>query len=238
MRRALLTLGLILACSPAAQAGMVVDVSDETIKVTTGFNGTSITVFGTQDQAGSIVISVEGPPKDMNVRKKTRMLGLWTNTDNRKFKNMPAFYEVAASGPLNLIAPADVLVNNRLGMSSLLPINNQKDAEFGAALLREQTQAALYVADVSQLEYPGPLLFKARFNLPAIVSPGSYKVSAYLFKDGAVLEQANGRFEVVPEGLSAKLRYFANENGFLYGCAGILMAMFAGWLATVLLKRE
>jgi uncharacterized protein (TIGR02186 family) len=242
MRIVLTVLFLLMMAAPAF--AMAIDVSDETIRVTTGFNGASVTVFGTQDKPGSVVIVVEGPSKLATVRKKERVMGLWTNTDSRRFVNIPAFYEVAASGPLELIAPKEVLGPRRIGIDNIpvMPARgNATDAgtpDFAKALFDTQVKKQLYVTDVAPLAYPGPMLFKARFSLPAVVPQGQYKVSAYLFQNGQIIEEDSIPFVIVAEGLSANVRDFATSNGLLYGLTGLLMALVAGWLATVLLKRD
>lgn len=241
--RFLLALAVSLTLSGGAFA-MAIDVSNDVIRVTTGFTGTSLTVFGTQDKPGSVVIVVEGPPKTITVRRKSRVLGFWTNTDTRRFLNVPAFYEVAASGPIEQITTRDVLRQNRIGVSNLNVVAakggavDETTAAFTAALFSMQQQEGLFVSDVASLAYPGPMLFKAQFTMPTTVAPGQYKVSAYLFQDGQIIEEDSIPFIVVPEGLSAQMRDFATENGLLYGLTGMLLALFAGWLATVMLKRE
>ncbi len=242
MRGALLTAALVLGFAGNA-AAMAIDVSDDTIRVTTGFTGAGITVFGAQEKAGNVIIVVEGPPKTIKVSKKSRVLGMWTNTDSREYKNIPAFYEVAASGPLTVAAQPEVLRAKRIGLDnlSIVPARKADDPDspaFTKALIEMQQRSHLFVQDIAPLTYPGPQLFKARFNVPATVPPGTYTVSAYLFENGQVVEQDSGSFVVVPEGLSADLRRFATQNGLLYGLCGVLMAMLAGWLATVLLKRD
>lgn len=244
MRTLLAIIASLFLLTPHTASAMAIDVSDESIRVTTGFTGATVTVFGTQDKPGAVVIVVEGPKKSMTVRKKTSVMGLWTNTDSRKFIDVPAFYEVAASGPLDTITTIDVLRQNRIGLDNLTILPSRGNPtdngtpEFTKALFDMRIKKHLLVRDVAPLAYPGPMLFKARFTLPALVPPGSYKVSAYLFQSGQIIESDTSIFEIVPEGLSANLRKFATQNGLLYGIGGMLMALFAGWLATVLLKRE
>lgn len=244
VRISLLAAVFALCFAAAPAQALTIDVSNDVIRVTTGFTGAELTVFGTQEAPGDVVLVVEGPPRTVTVRKKSRVLGLWTNTDSRKFSNFPSFYEAAASAPLADIAPADLLTANRIGLSNLkiVPTKggtiDEKTAGFTRALFEMQAQKRLLVPEPVAVTYPGPQLFKARFTMPAIVPPGQYRVSAYLFADGALVQKANTTFVIVPEGLSAELRSFATDSGLLYGLAGMIMALIAGWLATVLLKRE
>jgi len=244
MRKILLLAAAFSILSATSARALTIDISNDIIRVTTGFTGANLTVFGTQDQPGSVVVVVEGPPRSATVRKKSRVMGLWTNTDSRVFSNVPAFYEVAATVPLDIVATPEILQSKRIGLSNLsvVPTKGGKmdaaTAEFVAALFDEQSEKHLFVKEIEPLVYPGANLFKAQFSLPAIVASGQYRVSAYLFTDGVPVAQDTATFVVVPEGLSANLRSFATQNGLLYGLTGMLMALLAGWLATVLLKRE
>lgn len=234
-------LALTVLATGTARAALSIDVSSPLIKVTTGFNGSSITVFGTQDVQGALVILVEGPSKPMTIRKKSPVFGLWTYTDSRRFANLPVYYETAASAPIDRIAAEDVLRSHRIGLTNLLAAPDNDDdgsAAFSAALVRLQQKKGVYVEEVKTIDYISPSLFKAVFDIPPIVRAGTYKVSAFLFQDGQLVEQASVPFDVAHEGLSADMRRFATKYSFIYGLAGVLMAMFAGWLATVLLKRE
>lgn len=236
----MLAIVLLLTWAAPAQAAFSIDVSSDVIAVTTGFDGASVTVFGEQGQSGDLVIMVEGPPKTMTIQKKTPVFGLWTNTDSRRFLGMPAYYELAASVPVDDVAAPEILRASRIGLTNLLiaPADDDGTAQFSNAFVRIQQDRGLYGKTVKPVVYVTPQLFKVRFDLPANVASGHYKVSAFLFRDGALIEQANVPFEVVPEGMNAQLRRFATRYGLLYGLAGVLMALMAGWLATVLLKRE
>lgn len=243
LRRLLISTALLLALAAPAHAAMKVDVSEDNIQVTTGFNGTSITVFGTQEGSGDVIIIVEGPTKDFTVRKKGRTLGLWTNVDSREFNNMPGYYEIAASNALSMIAGPEVLSQHRIGIDNLPPLdmrlsNSVRTQAFRAAFLKGQAQRHLYVLDTRPLKYVSPSLFKARFTLPAEVPSGRYTVSAYLFNEGQLIQQDRSGFDVKPVGLSADMRRFAHNQSFLYGFFAVVIAIIAGWLATVLLKRD
>lgn len=240
MMRALAFAVLIFTALSAPARALTVDVSDETIRVTTGFTGANLTVFGTQDQKGDVVIVVKGPPRKMTVRRKTSVGGLWTNTSSREFKGVPSFYETAAASTLDTIAPETVLRENRIGADNLVigRTDDEGKEPYVDALFENRVDKKLFVRDVVPLTYPGPNLFKARFAIPASVTAGEYTVLAYLFENGKIVAQTSVPFEIVPEGLSADLRRFATQNGFLYGLAGMAMAIVAGWLATVLLKRD
>ena len=47
-----------------------------------------------------IVVVVAGPPGRETVMRKQRVLGLWLNTGRQAFDDVPAYYAIAASQPL------------------------------------------------------------------------------------------------------------------------------------------
>lgn len=236
----LVLVALIVMGIPARASDLSIDVSNPVIHVTTGFNGADITIFGTQAQSGSIAIVVEGPAKRMTVEQKNPVMGMWTNTRSWNFLNMPAYYEVASSVPVTQLTDAAGLQQNRIGIANLMAdlLADAKVKPFAEALIRLQQQKGVYGREIERVTYINPTLFKSTFSLPALVAPGHYRARAFLFRDGKLLEETSVPFEVIPEGLSAELRRFATQHSLLYGLAGVVMALVAGFLAAVLLKRE
>jgi uncharacterized protein (TIGR02186 family) len=230
-----LILLIMLVYAPVARATLSIDVSSPVIKVSTGFTGASVTVFGTQDQEGALVITLKGPQKDFTLRKKNKVFGLWTNTNRKTFTNIPSYYFLASSAPLTQVTTPEILYTNGLGVDKILGTNTD---EFSQSLIRIQQEQHLFGRDDQQITYISPILYKTTFDLPATVIPGTYTASAFLFRNGILTEQANTAFEVVPDGLSAQIRTFATQHSLLYGLASILIALIAGWLANALLKRE
>src|SRR5271154_4365655 len=98
-------LALILSwTAPAHAEGLVADLTSHLIAITTGFTGASVVLFGAIDGPGDVIVAVRGPEREMTVRRKTRVAGIWVNTQQVTFANLPSFYAVAASRPM-----ADIL---------------------------------------------------------------------------------------------------------------------------------
>ena len=70
------------------------------MSITSAFQGESILLFGMFDPPGEIVVVVVGPPARETVLRKQRFLGLWLNTGRQAFDDVPAYYSIAASQPL------------------------------------------------------------------------------------------------------------------------------------------
>src|SRR5690606_31491195 len=88
--------------------GVQIGLSTDAISITSDFAGANLTIFGALDNIDpqvsrqgryDIVVVLEGPPRTVVVRKKTRVLGMWINTDSMVFVNVPASYSVAMTRP-------------------------------------------------------------------------------------------------------------------------------------------
>ena len=101
MRALLLVLGFALSLAPAAKAEpLVADLSESVVKITTGFTGTKVLLFGAIKEQGKIVVVVEGPRHSLTVRRKQRVAGIWVNRAEVQFDDVPSFYQVLSSDPL------------------------------------------------------------------------------------------------------------------------------------------
>jgi hypothetical protein len=79
---------------------LIVDLSRPRVSITSAFQGESILLFGMFDPPGEIVVVVIGPPARETVLRKQRVLGMWLNTGRQAFDDVPAYYSIAASQPL------------------------------------------------------------------------------------------------------------------------------------------
>ena len=92
---------LALAAGPARGAAVVADLSSHLIAINSGFTGDSVVLFGATDGPGDIIAVVRGPEREMTVWRKGKVAGIWVNVESMIFTNVPSFYAVAASRPLD-----------------------------------------------------------------------------------------------------------------------------------------
>ena len=156
MRRAVLFLILVAAAAaPVRSQPLVADLSKHLVAITTGFTGSDVLVFGALESKGDVVVVVQGPPADVVVRRKGRVSGIWVNRDSLTFAGAPAFYAIAATGPLAKIVPDVIARQEQIGLDYLRlrpaegEVARAEDVKaFRAALLRLRSQAQLYPARV------------------------------------------------------------------------------------------
>src|SRR3954469_6878606 len=92
---ALLVLSLLCWGSAARAEGLVADLTSHLIAITTGFTGASVVLFGATDGPGDVIVAIRGPEREMTVRRKSRVAGIWVNTQEVTFGNLPSFYALA-----------------------------------------------------------------------------------------------------------------------------------------------
>ena len=124
MMRALSLLALIAAAlaglaAPAAAKGIVADVDDHLVEITTDFAGQDILVFGAIDGPGDVILVMRGPAGRVAVHQKDRFAGIWVNAESIEFDDVPSLYGVASSRPLFEILPNEMLDRYQLGVGRL-----------------------------------------------------------------------------------------------------------------------
>lgn len=248
---AALMLGACLALAPPAtlrgQSGserLAADISDHLIAITTAFVGTTVVLFGTTTAGRDVAVTVIGPREDQAVRRKSRVAGVWMNTDELTFHNVPSYYAVASNKPLGQIATADGRVRHELGLEHLRlePVEGRgrdigQITAYRDALIRNKQRQGLYVVEPGVVRFISPQLFRASIEFPANVAPGIYQVQVYELQDGQVSDAQRSTLVISKVGLEADLFDFAHQQPPLYGLVAIFLAVALGWLAGVIFRR-
>jgi len=121
--------------SPRADT-LVADLSSHLIAITTGFHGDEVLLFGATDGDGDVIVVVRGPDRDLTVRRKDRIAGLWINNDEIRFDDVPSFYHVASSRPIEEFAPPALRSRHEIGVDylDLQPVTAASDSPAASAV--------------------------------------------------------------------------------------------------------
>jgi uncharacterized protein (TIGR02186 family) len=237
---AALLLGL---CLPARAAPLVADLSEHLVAITTGFSGAKVLLFGAVEDRGDVVVVVRGPTGRQTLHRKSRVAGVWMNTARFTFANVPVFYAVASSRPLDDVAEVNTLSRHELGVENLrleartLASPNVVE-EWRQGLVRNKQAEGLFVDQPGQVTFIGDRLFRASIYLPPNVPVGFYKADVFLLREGRVVSAQTTPLSVSKVGLEADLFAFAHEYAALYGLIAVCFAFLAGWLAYVAFRRR
>ncbi len=244
---AMVAAALGFGASRAAWAdGFVADLSDHLIAITTAFTGSHVLLFGALDGPGSreVAVVVRGPEGEAGVRRKRRLGPVWVFADEVRFRDVPAYYAVAASRPLAELAGPAELARHQVGVDSLrlepadpAELGKGEFAAFRAALVRGKQRERLYPEEVGTVSFLGNALFRTRLAFPANVPPGTYRVEVLQFADGRVAHAQSSALDISKVGLEADLYDFAHRLPTIYASAAILAAVAAGYAASVAFRR-
>ena len=225
-------------------AGMLtIDLADDHVDITTGFNGARLALFGVKEHEGDIAIVIEGPDKEMVVRRKSQIFGMWMNTESVVFRHVPAYYDFALSaGEKNLAGP-EILRAEGIGLDSLTFDHKGREKPatvetFKEALIRNKQGQGLFPLDSKDIYFLNGDFFRANFYLPADVPTGDYTIRTFLFDKGKLIGRRDVRLRVAQVGFNARLYHFAFRSGLLYGVVAVFLAVFTGWAAYMFWRKE
>lgn len=247
MGRVLATFCYALICASAAANAakddpLVADLSEHVVKITAGFTGARVLLFGAIEGDGKVVVIVQGPPEDIKVRRKERVAGIWVNRREVEFATVPSFYKVLSSEPLGPWLPEATRKRFEIGVQYIgtHPIGAETPAEgeaFRQALLRNMRRTARFGEDEGSVKLIGGKLFRADLHLPANVPTGYYNVEVLLIQDGKIRSIQATPLQVNKAGIEEQVYRLANEYPALYGIAAIIVAVLAGLFANAAFRK-
>ena len=221
---------------------LVADLSSHLISITSSFTGTELLLFGATEGPGEVIVVIRGPAETVDIRRKDRILGMWINARTIRFNQVPAFYWVGASAPLDTFTNDQMLARHRIGLERLdFPGGEdaapEERAVFRDALIRNRQQAGLFVPAVQPISRLGDRLFRVNVAFPSNVTTGGYRAEIFLVNEGRVVAAQTTPLFVRKDGLGDNIARLAHEQPLGYGIAAVLIALTAGWTAGFVFRR-
>lgn len=249
-----LVLILCAVVSPVQAETIVAALSSPKVSITSNFTGAEVVVFGTVDRdAGTVArgepymlaIEVKGPPETVVTRRKERFFGIWVNGSAATYANVPSFYAIHLSAPLEDLALPQVLQKEQVGLEYLhlaeietTDSTSAGDEEFRKAFLRLRERQGLYSESEGTVEFLSRSLFRTTIPLPAIVPDGDYEMTVYLFRGGGLLTKETKPLSIAKSGFEQFTYSFAHNYALLYGIVTVLIAVFTGWAASIIFRKD
>jgi uncharacterized protein (TIGR02186 family) len=248
-----LLLLLLISLMPAKAETLITSLSNHRGLINSNYTGTQIAVFGAIERDAQtvaratgydVVVTVRGPRQFLTVREKERLGPVWINQEQQKFPSVPAYLSVLTSRPIDEITSDQLRQRQKVGLPAIINSadftihRNGADTPFREALHRLKAQEGLYLEDERGVTFLTPDIFRAGIPLPATAPPGNYEVDVMLFADTVILARTNTNFELVKTGFEEQVGAVARDWSLLYGLATALIAIFFGWLANVIFRRD
>jgi len=236
----------LLASEPPS---IVAALTHETVEIREDFAGQELVLYGAtrgltiQDE---IVVVLRGPGRDLRVMEKQRTFGIWVNSAPLEFEDIPSYYAIATSLPLDDIATPESLAGSGIGLPATLAIRAAPTAaETGRdirpyldAIARDGRRDDLYAEAQRGVEILDGGLFRATISLPPLTPVGNYVAEVYLFRDGRAVASRTASLRVEKAGLERFVYQFAHSMPWLYGLFCVLMAVLAGYVAYLAFNRR
>jgi len=248
---ALLILLGTMVCAHAET--LITSLSNHRVLINSNYTGTQIAVFGAIERDAQtiaratgydIVVTVRGPRQFLTVREKERLGPVWINQDQQKFPTAPSYLNVLSSQPIAEITSDQLRQRQKVGLSAIINagdftlVRDGADQPFRDALYRLKAEEGLYLEDGRGVTFLTPEIFRAAIALPATAPPGNYDVDVTLFADTVILARTQTHFELVKTGFEEQVGVIARDWSLAYGLATAALAIFFGWLASTIFRRD
>lgn len=240
---------LLLAALPLRAEQVVASLSQDRVSINANFDGSEILVFGAVKRempipAGSpleVIITLSGPHQAVTMRRKSRVAGIWVNTDSVEIDAAPGFYSVSTTAPLAQVLSNTEDLRYKISIPRAIrsvgaPETIANAETFTDALIRVRKASSLYQLNESAVLLKDETLFQTSVILPANLIEGDYTTRIYLTRDGAVVNAYSTVIGVHKVGLERWLYRLAHDHALLYGLLSLAIAIGAGWGASAIFR--
>jgi uncharacterized protein (TIGR02186 family) len=246
-----LMLGLLFVPPVNAQSSetLVAGLSQSRVSITTDFIGSEILIYGAVKRESPIprgdplevIITVEGPPAEMIVRRKDRVFGIWINNAEVRVDSAPSFYAIATTATLDgILSDTEDLRHRISAPRAIRAVGTSAEAddapEFVEAVLRLRQKTGSYIRDEGGVRLTEDTLIRADVALPANLIEGDYRVRIFLTRGGKVVDVLERGITVRKAGLERFFYRMAKDQPLLYGILALVVAGGAGWAASAAFK--
>jgi uncharacterized protein (TIGR02186 family) len=246
----ILGLAAFTAIAPAnAKPKILAELSEKQVDIGTRFAGANLLLFGTvrgvpRTQTPDVVVILRGPDQAISVRHKSNVAGIWMNTRSVRFQTAPGYFALASTRPLDVVADRTWRAVYELGIDwlHLSPAEGSQSAsekitEFRDGFIGLREKLGLFSEREGAVKLIDNSLFLTRIDLPARVPVGDFRAEVYLFIGGKYADKTELKLNVEKSGVERSLFDFAHNQPLLYGLFSVLLALIAGWTASVFIRR-
>jgi len=227
----------------AANPALQLDIDDNTIQVSTFYNGTSLEVSGTVEGNADVILQVSGPKHDVHLKEKGKVAGfLWMNKTDVSLENTPAVYMLYTPGgsPEKFVRPEfGVGYKALLQDMTIEPASEDKSFIFGE-YVKLMEESGVYAINNGAVTYGTSSdtgkTFRVTLNIPSKMSAGNYTVEAISIRNGAVLDRTTEKLTLELTGFPRLLSDLAFESPLIFGFMAVFIALGTGLIIGVLFR--
>lgn len=248
IRRAL-ALALAISCcawlaGARADSALLTELQSSHVKITTGFTGQHVFVFGSTGRAGDIVVRVTSPDETEVLSRKGRFGPFWLKRGKLRIEHLPGLVYLLSNRPLDEIADRTTLA--RYGLTFQATVAAAKIGgelpngfeHWQAAFERLKRKQGLFRKLERGVRLEGGRLFSADFPLPAKLPVGRYRLEVYAFRDGVLQGRHESTLQVDEVGLERWVSGATERHAWAFGILFTLLAVALGLTLSMLLRRN
>lgn len=234
-----------LGALPIAAESVVTGLSEDNIALNATFKGSELFLFGAIRRDGppvagplDVVVTLKGPPRNLTVRRKAQRFGIWVNADSVEIRQVPSFYAVATTRPLEQILNEterlrygigmDQAVRRLTGHATLTDL-----APFAEAVVRLKEGNGSYVQATGAVIVAEETLFQTEITMPANLVEGDYAAEFFLVRDREVVYRGESLIRVEKTGIERWVYNLSVSQPLIYGLGSVALALLAGWIAAL-----
>jgi len=238
--------GLAVLClGHAAYAKpLTADLSEYHVSIDSTFTGKHLILFGAQNDPGNVLVVIRGPERNITLRRKKQVMGLWVNDKTVTFPNIPYYYSMSnLHSSLKQGAAYEGLYEGlNIGFPTLRPSANDaltltEKQDFQTAFVQLLQDKGLYRRFLEPVIYRGDTLFKSLIAFPDTLPRGNYSVELYLIEDGYLRGLQSLAVKVEKTGFDAFVFDLSKDQPVLYALLAIFIALSVGWTISQLFSR-
>tara|TARA_A100001011_G_scaffold399240_1_gene506930 strand:- start:105 stop:884 length:780 start_codon:yes stop_codon:yes gene_type:complete len=246
----LYNLSIISSYATEVPPSLVTDLSKKVISINVNFSGSKFHIFGAikknNPQISSIdqppfdiIIEVIGPPIAMNLFQKEKKYGFWINRKINSLKNVPSFYSISSTKPLDILLPNNFQTAYEIGLIKQINSKNQKiDDKLIDQILFVEKNKKQYNENNTPITLLENTLFSNEIDFPTNLQEGNYKVKIHLIRFQKVLATKQDIIYVKKIGLQNWINFLAFQKPQLYGIMSILIAISFGFVASLVFRKK
>jgi uncharacterized protein (TIGR02186 family) len=235
---------LLLWVTPLAAEEVVLGLSQDSVSISTSFDGSEILIFGAvkrqaplAEEPLQVIVTVAGPHLPITVRRKDRRFGIWINTAMVEVDAAPTFYAIATSAPWDEVITDTEDLRHKISIPRAIrsvgaPMDVQDAQSFTDAVIRIRTRDGAYQLRESTVNFREQTLFDTAITMPANLTEGVYPTRIFLTRGGAVVSIYETQISVRKVGLERWLFTLSRQQPLLYGLMSLAIAIAAGWGAS------
>lgn len=246
----------------AVDAGPLLKVDVRRVRISLGFAGQQIFIYGeVPDGTQRVVSVVEAPPAGpVRLMRKGRIGPFWLGVDQYAVEDVPGLYLVNISCPGGnvtrpcpendplaaveailersgiSVGPSEIARRARITVLQGEDTAAKRDDLLHGFWVLERSRG-LYEVDGNGI-YLGPRgKYFYRATVPASAPEATYSITTYFLGEDAMIDAARVELYVCRHGLVAWLARLAERRAYLYGGVTVLIALAAGLFVGTVFRR-